>query len=61
VKDKPVTRFMLANEAIRLVLQQEPNHDLLTGKRQPISRQPPAETGSRSNSGGLRHEGSIHQ
>jgi hypothetical protein len=25
---------MLANEAIRLVLQQEPNHDLLTGKRQ---------------------------
>jgi integrase len=28
---------MLANEAIRLVLQQVPNHDLLTGKRQPIA------------------------
>ncbi|WP_216674451.1 hypothetical protein, partial [Paraburkholderia madseniana] len=27
VKVKPVTRFMLANEAIRLALQQEPNHD----------------------------------
>src|SRR3954465_10731284 len=37
VKVKPVARFMLANEAIRLVLQQEPNHDLLTGKRQPIA------------------------
>jgi site-specific recombinase XerD len=28
---------MLANEAIRLVLQQEPNHDLLTGKHQPTA------------------------
>jgi len=28
---------MLANEAIRLVLQQEPNHDLLTCKHQPTA------------------------
>jgi hypothetical protein len=26
---------MFANKAMRLVLEQEPNHDLLTGKRQP--------------------------